>query len=102
MRSWELTPEGIGVWCQCEKGVRCMRNGLLLRPSSPDSIEAQLQAEIGLLRQEYQVPTNRVAFFYVLNNTPRPERRLLLRGRWKDEASLSIAREGFDKIGNRR
>ncbi|MGA9350708.1 MAG: hypothetical protein WBW48_18145 [Anaerolineae bacterium] len=67
----------------------------MFEPRTADGIEAQLQAEIEALQQEYQVPGKRINFYYVLHDLPRPERRLLLRGQWKDDAALSRARTTF-------
>jgi quinol monooxygenase YgiN len=96
-RTWELVEDGIAVWCRCEKGSFCRANQTIFEPETADEIEAQLQDEIEALRQEYQVPGKRINFYYVLHDAPRPERRLLLRGLWKDEAALSRARTAFIK-----
>ena len=64
-------------------------------PGTAADIEALLQDEIEALRREYQVAGKRVNFYYVLHETPRPERRLLLRGQWKDDAALSRAQTAF-------
>lgn len=96
-RTWELTSAGLAVWCRCEKGSFCPSDQVLKRPETADRIEAQLQAEINDLRQEYQVAGNRVSFFQVLYDRPRPERRLLLRGLWKHEPTLAGARAGFEQ-----
>ncbi len=96
-RTWELTPQGLAVWCRCEKSPFCPANGVAKRPETAERIEAQLQAELNDLRQEYQVPGNRISFFQVFNNQPRSERRLLLRGRWKHNPTLAEAQAGFDR-----
>jgi hypothetical protein len=96
-RTWELVEDGIAVWCRCEKGPFCRVNQTVFEPGTADEIEAQLENEIEALRQEYQVPGKRVNFYYVLHDAPRPERRLLLRGLWKDAAALSKARTTFQK-----
>lgn len=97
VRTWELVEDGIVVWCRCEKGPFCRVNQTVLEPGTAAEIEEQIQAEIEALRREYQVPGRRVNFYYVLHDTPRPERRLLLRGQWKDDAALSEARAAFIK-----
>jgi hypothetical protein len=96
-RTWELTSEGVAVWCRCEKGSFCPSDQVLKRPETADRIEAQLQAEINDLRQEYQVAGNRVSFFQVLSGRPHPERRLFLRGLWKHEPTLAGARASFEQ-----
>jgi quinol monooxygenase YgiN len=101
-RTWELVEDGIAVWCNCEKGPFCRVNQTIFEPGTADEIEAQLQDKIEALRQEYQVPGKRVNFYYVLHDAPRPERRLLLRGQWKDDAALSKARTAFHKTYTQR
>jgi len=96
-RTWQLVEDGIVVWCQCEKGPFCRVNQTVFEPRTAKEIEGQLRAEIEALRQEYQVPGKRINFYYVLQNVPRPERRLLLRGQWKNDAVLSRARAAFVK-----
>jgi quinol monooxygenase YgiN len=101
-RTWQLVEDGIAVWCQCEKGPFCRVNQTVFEPRAADEIEAQLRAEIEALRQEYQVLRKRINFYYVLHDVPRPERRLLLRGQWKNDAALSRARTAFIKIHSSR
>lgn len=60
VRSWVLTPRGISVTCGCEK-AGCPADQVLLRPAAAQEIEAQLQAQVDKLRQEYGVPVRRVA-----------------------------------------
>ncbi|HID64708.1 MAG TPA: hypothetical protein EYP49_18475 [Anaerolineae bacterium] len=100
-RTWELVEDGIAVWCRCEKGPFCPADQTMLGPETADEIEAQLQAEIEALRREYRVPGKRVNFYYFLHDAPRPERRLLLRGLWKDDVALSRARNTFMKTYTR-
>jgi hypothetical protein len=101
-RTWELVEDGIAVWCLCEKSPFCRVDQTIFEPGTADEIEAQIQAQIQALRREYQVPGKRVNFYYVLHDAPRPERRLLLRGQWKDDAALSKARTAFQKTYTRR
>jgi hypothetical protein len=96
-RTWELVEDGIAVWCRCEKGPFCQMDQTVFEPGTASEIEAQLQDEIEALRREYQVAGKRVNFYYVLHDAPRSERRLLLRGQWKDDATLSRARTAFIK-----
>lgn len=96
-RTWKLVEDGIAVWCHCEKGPFCQVNQTVFEPVTADRIEAQLQDQIEALRQEYQVSGKRLNFYYILHDVPRPERRLLLRGLWKDEMALARARTGFAK-----
>jgi hypothetical protein len=84
VRSWELVDEGIGVWCQCEKGWRCPVNQTLLEPAPSDEIDRQLWGEVGALRQEYDVSPRKVRIYDVIRGMPRQASRLILRGPWKD------------------
>jgi len=101
-RTWELVEDGIAVWCRCEKGPFCRVDQTIFEPGTAAEIEAQLQAQIEALRREYEVPGKRVNFYYVLHDAPRSERRLLLRGQWKDDAALSKARTAFMETYTRR
>jgi hypothetical protein len=94
-RTWKLVEDGIAAWCRCEKGPFCRMDQTVFEPGTAAEIEAQLQDEIEALRREYQVAGKRVNFYYVLHDAPRSERRLLLRGQWKDDAALSRARTAF-------
>ena len=44
-----------------------------------------------------RMPATHHNYFYVLDNAPRPERRLLLRGGWKNEDALNEARAAVEQ-----
>lgn len=96
IRTWRLSPQGIAVHCDCEKGAACTENHLLMRPEAAQEIEAQLQAEIDRLRREYGVPVRNVSYTLHMHGLPSPQSRLALRGMWRDEALLAEARASFD------
>ncbi|MBN1137320.1 MAG: hypothetical protein JXM73_12095 [Anaerolineae bacterium] len=95
VRSWALVEYGIAVTCQCEKDWRCPSNDVLLLPEDAANIEAQIEAEVNALRQEYHVPSRRLSYNIVMRGAPRSMSRLVLRGQWKDEQVLSAAQAGF-------
>lgn len=101
-RSWALVENGIAVTCECEKGWGCPSDGLLLMPEDAAHIEAQIEAEVSALRQEYHVTSRRVRIKVVMRGAPRTVPRLVLRGQWKDEQVLAAARAGFAKARSRR
>jgi len=85
VRSWELTDEGIVVTCRCEKWHRCPMNGMVLKPADSSGIEAQIEAQIENLRQEYGISSRRVFRYAVVRGASRQVPRLVLRGEWKTE-----------------
>ncbi len=97
IRTWELVEDGIAVTCRCEKGWECPANDELLEPEHASNIEAQLEAEIETLRQEYRVSSRRVSLDAVVRGAVRSMPRLVLRGQWKDDEVLAAARAGFAK-----
>ena len=66
VRSWELTDEGIAVVCRCEKWYRCPAHGTVLEPVDGAGIEAQIEAQIEELRQEYGISSRRVFRYAVV------------------------------------
>ena len=95
VRSWELTDEGIVVTCQCEKGWYCRVNGTLLEPADVSGIEAQIEEQIEYLRREYGISARRVFRHAVVRGASRQVTRLVLRGEWRDEETLAVARANF-------
>lgn len=102
VRSWALVENGIAITCDCEKGWGCPFDGTLLMPEDAPGIEAQIEAEVSALRQEYHVTSRRVGIKVVMRGAPRTVPRLVLRGQWKDEEVLAAARAGFAKARLRR
>lgn len=102
VRTWELTPRGISVECACEKSPFCPADMGLIRPESAQAIEAQLEAEIAKLRQEYQVPARRVEYLLMSRGEPTQAPRLVLHGLWKDAGALAQALAGWEAEFARR
>ena len=96
VRTWELVQDGIALSCACEKPF-CPANGRLLKPELAAGIETQLETEITRLQEEYRVPPQRVSVHVVLQSRPRVLPRLVLHGRWKDNAALAAARDAFQQ-----
>ncbi len=95
IRSWILSPTGIRVECECEKGAACSANNLLLKPQSAQAIEAQLEAEISKFCQEYHVSPQRVTYLALVRGNSAPMLRLILSGAWKDKLALSQSLAGW-------
>ena len=85
VRSWELSDEGVVVTCQCEKWYRCPADGTILDPADASGIEAQIEAQIEELRQEYGISGKRVFRYAVVRGASRQVPRVVLRGEWKQE-----------------
>jgi len=85
VRSWELTDEGIVVTCRCEKWYRCPVDGTVLEPADVSGIEAQIEAQVEHLRQEYGISARRVFRYAVVRGASRQVPRLVLRGEWREE-----------------
>ena len=85
VRSWKLTEEGIVVTCRCEKWYRCPVDGMVLEPANASGIEAQIEAQIEELRQEYRISARRVFRYAVVRGASRQVTRVVLRGEWKRE-----------------
>ncbi len=101
LRVWTLTPQGIGVQCDCEKGKQCPVNGRVFRPSTAAEIEALLQALIRQLCEEYDVPPERLSYSSVMADGVYPEPRLIVNRAWKDERALELALTGWQALYDR-
>jgi hypothetical protein len=83
VRSWTLGKEGIVVTCQCEKWWQCPANGKVLKPAGASGVTAQIEAQVGELRLEYNIPAWRVLRYIMAHGEPRPVPRLVLGKEWK-------------------
>lgn len=99
-RSFALTPEGIGVRCECEK-IFCPANDWLHRPANPSAIQTQMAAFLTELRQEYHLPPKRTVYLYEQGGqfTERPS--FILPAIWRSPTMLDEAQKGFDRQGRR-
>ena len=102
VRTWRLTPEGIGVQCDCEKGRLCSADNKLINPGAASTIEAQIQAFIEQLCQEYDVPARRLSYIMATPLGAVPETRLILSRAWRDESALSLAQAGWQAVYERQ
>jgi len=100
-RAWSLEEDGVVVTCQCEKR-NCPANDTVFEPANSSAIEVQMEGQIEWFRDEYSVPSRRVAFFTYAHDNLRPLPRLALRGEWKDDQVLSAARNRFRQSYARR
>ena len=98
-RSFELTPEGILVHCQCEKSP-CPAHGYYYRPFPDAAITKQIGEQLQKLQREYLVPTKKIKFLYKRFNQVQEEKRLTLSGPWRNAAKLAEARRGFDELSD--
>lgn len=97
-RTWELDEEGIGVWCQCEKGRHCPASGKLHKPGRASDITAQIKAEVEDLAQEYSVSARRIEWHAVTRGEMRRQPGPVLWADWKNEEKLALARVGYQVI----
>jgi hypothetical protein len=97
-RSFALTPEGIGVRCECEK-IACPANDWLHRPANLPAIQTQMAAFLTELRQEYHLPPKRTVYLYEQGGqfTERPS--FILPAIWRSPTMLAEAQKGFDRRG---
>jgi hypothetical protein len=100
IRTWSLEEDGIVVTCECEKR-NCPTNDTVLEPVDSANIEMQIEDQIEWFRQEYHVPSKRIALFAYAHDNLRPLPRLTLRGEWKNDEVLSDARAIFRQTYSR-
>ena len=98
-RSFRLTADGIEVSCECEKGAACQAYSYFFRPASAQDIGAQLADMLKEMRNEYLTPAKKMAYYYGSHGRLLRESQVFqLPAVWQDEARLSAARDGFDKL----
>lgn len=100
-RTFTLTPEGIAVHCDCEKGT-CRADGIIHRPVNAQRITEQINGFLADLRQEYLVPSKHTNYFFALGQRVRESQIFLLPPVWKIEERLREANEGFDALVRRQ
>ena len=96
-RSFDLTPRGILIHCQCEKSP-CPAHGYYHRPAPATTIAQQISEQMQKLQQEYRIPTKKVKYFYKRYSQVREEKRLILPAVWRESARLTEAMAGFDQL----
>ena len=98
-RSFRLTPEGILVQCDCEKGTSCQADNYYFRPANAEYIAEQLADMLKELRNEYLTPAKKTTYYYVNHDLiTRESQVFLLPPIWQDEARLRAAQKGFDRL----
>ena len=85
VRSWKRTDDGIVVVCHCEKRYQCPARGMVLEAADDSKIEAQIEAQIEDLRQEYGASARRVSRYAVVSGAMRQVPRVVLRGEWREK-----------------
>lgn len=96
VRTIELTSGGIEITCDCER-IFCLANGQIYRPESAKNISRQIQTLLADLRQEYQVPSNRVEYFYLLSGGRMNSKRILiLPSVWRNSGLIQQVQKNFD------
>ena len=99
IRTIRLTPNGISVSCECEKGADCEVNGYYYRPAGPQYIGEQIAGMLKGLRSEYLTPVKKTTYYYgSQNRILRESQVLILPEVWLDDARLRAAQKGFDKL----
>ena len=96
-RSFELSPQGIAVNCECEK-ADCPVDGYVFRPNTPALLTKQILGMLTGLQQEYLVPAKKVKFLYQRFGQMEEGKTLVLPAQWLDPARLAEAQQGFDKL----
>ena len=96
-RSFQLTPKGIFVRCQCEKSP-CPADGYYYRPWPVTNITRQLEEMLAHLRTEYLVPSKKVNYFLSRNKDVRPTPKLILSGSWLVADLVNDSMRGFDEM----
>jgi hypothetical protein len=100
IRTWSLEEDGILVSCQCEKRP-CHADDKIFEPTDAARIEDQIEYQIDLFRQEYDVPRKRVVVYHTVRENLLPLPRLALRGKWKDDQILDDVRAVFRQTYSR-
>jgi hypothetical protein len=101
-RTIELTPTGIHIECQCEKGTLCPADGYLFRPAPLHLIQEQVKSFLDKLQQEYNLPAKRVQYFTMHGSQVTERQTLVLPAIWRDPGLLSEAQQGFDQEAQKR
>ena len=96
-RSFELTPKGILVHCQCDKSP-CPADGYYYRPHPYPAVLKQIAEKLQQLRKEYLIPAKKVKYLYKRFSQVHEDKQLVLSGFWRDQGKLSEAARGFDEL----
>lgn len=100
-RSFELTPKGILIHCDCEKSP-CPADSYYHRPAPATGIQEQIEGHLRKLQQEYLIPAKKVKYYYQDGIQFEEVKRLRLPARWRDPIRLIEATQGFDAMAGHR
>lgn len=101
-RTIELTPNGIHIECQCEKGALCAADGYIFRPAPLHLIQEQVKSFLDKLQQEYNLPSKRVQYFTMHGSQATERQTLVLPAIWRDPGLLRESTRAFDQEAQRR
>lgn len=94
----ELTPQGIGVSCNCEKSP-CLADGYVYRPAPSSTVDKQVSDMLLRLQKEYLVPGKKVHYFYIRGESDvREASTFALPALWRDPARLAEAVRAFERL----
>lgn len=96
-RSFELTPNGLLVRCQCEK-TSCPANGYYHRPYPVATITQQIEEHLRKLQQEYLIPAKKVDYYRLDGGQVEEQKQFALPAVWHDPARVREAMQGFDQM----
>jgi hypothetical protein len=100
-RSFELTPKGILVTCDCEKQP-CPATGYYHRPHPAVATGNQIETMLKDLQREYLVPTKKIDYFHRRSLGVWESGELILPELWRDPETLEKAVKGFDAMARSR
>ncbi len=102
VRIWELVPQEGGILrnCECEKGELCRANGMVIRPFTSREIDKQMHDELAAFAEEYSLPPQKIHYNRLssLSREPYSVPRFELFGLWKNEATITEARDTFAQL----
>jgi hypothetical protein len=102
VRTWQLDKEGLGVWCQCEKGRGCTVDGRLLEPVRASDISNQIKTLAEDLAREYSASARHIEWHAVTRGEMRRQTGPVLWGDWRDDTKLALARVGFQVVSTQQ
>ncbi len=100
-RSFELTPEGIYIRCECEKSP-CPADSYYHRPVSVAGIQEQVEKHLRKLQQEYLVPAKKMIYYYKDGSQFEEEKHFRLPAIWREVDRVRQAILGFDAMARKK
>lgn len=96
-RSFELTPNGLLVRCQCEK-TSCPANDYYHRPYPVATITQQIEEHLRKLQQEYLIPAKKVDYYRLDGGQAEEQKQFALPAVWHDPVRVREAIREFDQM----